>query len=303
MLPFPATRAVRSARGLWRDHRWRPASPPATACLTTLPPAWPATRRSPARFIDEHASRVPSVQDALDLADLRGNRRARVPSWLVGNAISNEVTQTATMLKSSPTARTSAASTTSTACRLRRCNRLPAAVRFHWTAEGASYRMRRLSRIASRGPVNSRRFSESQFRQLIARVLHFVAERPTRDVDRREAQSHARQLYPQDAATHRAAARAPGRRSGRRDPGLGRRYGGVRGPPNRHQALVDSMAGRRRECALYLSHGDRGFSSILYHLGTEDFQLIDPRGAATVDELFSDRRIMSRSRHIPCSAA
>lgn len=279
--------------GLWRDDR------PLAACLVTCDglldyvAACVAGHADRDRFIDEHAARVPSVQDALMLADLREVTAAL--EFLSGSFSArhfNQVTEDRyNVVKSSPDRE-----------KIRReyafYGLLPEALQpyflqpfgFRETAEGASYRMRRLFVPDLAVQWIHGVFSEAQFRQLTARVLHFVAERPKRDVDRHEAASHARELYV--LKTRRRIEQLLAQPAGARVDeilGSGGVTGGVRGLLQRYEALYDSMADRRRERALYLSHGDLGFSNILYHLGTQDFQLIDPRGAATVDELFSDR--------------
>ena len=156
-------------------------------------------------------------------------------------------------------------------------------------AEGASYRLRRLFVPDLAVQWVHRAFSEPEFEQLLGHLFHFVDSRPRRDAGREEAERVAHDLYVTklEQRIDQLLEMPDGRRV---DTTLvaGGVEGGVRGLVERYRAVLDAQAKRRRGRELCVTHGDLGFSNILYSSATQTLALIDPRGADTEDEIYSD---------------
>lgn len=244
------------------------------------------------RFVHDHVAGLPPVQDALGLADLRGVAAAL--EFLSGSFSArhfNEVAQDRYQVVKRSRDRD----------KIRREHAyyglLPETMQPHFLqpfgfsedAEGASYRTRRLFVPDLAVQWVHRVFTPEQFEAMLARLLHFVAERPRREVGRVAARAVADELYV--GKTRRRIDDLLARPAGREvDATLeaGGVAGGVRRLQERHESMYERMARQRRESELCVSHGDLGFSNVLYSPSTQDFQLIDPRGADTEDELYSD---------------
>ena len=156
-------------------------------------------------------------------------------------------------------------------------------------ASGASYSMRRLYIPDVAVQWVHHAFSPVDFERFLDQVLHVVAVRPRRVVVDGEAQAVAQSLYLDklqrriDQLLEMPVGRAV-------DAGLaqGGIDGGVRGLHQRYLEVYSRLSGARRPTHLALTHGDLCFSNILYSQASQFLQLIDPRGAETVDELYSD---------------
>ena len=160
---------------------------------------------------------------------------------------------------------------------------------FQEDADGASYRMRRLFVPDLAVQWVHRALTEDQFEQLASHLFHFVADRPRREVGRGEMQATADALYLGKVESRLDdLLEMPAGREVDATLRAGRVEGGVRGIHERFLDVYDDIAGRRRDTELSVSHGDLGFSNILYSPSTQSFQVIDPRGADVEDEIYSD---------------
>lgn len=156
-------------------------------------------------------------------------------------------------------------------------------------ADGAEYRMRRLFVPDLAVQWVHRAFTAEQFEQLLAHLFHFLDERPRRAVGRARVAEVAREMYVEKLRARIAQLDAlPVGRRVEATLVAGGLVGGVAALLERYLALYDALAPRRRDAKLSVSHGDLGFSNVLYSSATQTFQLIDPRGADTAEELFSD---------------
>lgn len=244
------------------------------------------------RFTQDHAARLPSVEDALGLADLR--EVAAALEFLSGSFSArhfNHVTQDRyhVIKRSSDVGKIQR--------EYRHYRLLPESLQPYFLqpfdlradAEGASYRTRRLFVPDVAVQWVHGVFSEAQFDQLLERLLHFIDERPRREVGREVVAERAHELYV--AKTRRRVEELlalPAGRTVHATLEAGGVADGVRGLLERYVRLYERLSRGRRERTLCVSHGDLGFSNVLYSPSTQDFQLIDPRGAETEDELYSD---------------
>lgn len=154
---------------------------------------------------------------------------------------------------------------------------------------GASYRTRRLFVPDMAVQWVHGAFTEAQFDQVLDHLLHFIEQRPRRDVGREPAEREARELYVEKVEARVAALlEMP---AGRRVDALleaGGVAGGVRAIQAEYLDLYRRVAPRRGGHELSVSHGDLCFSNILYSPSTQTFQLIDPRGADSEEQIYSD---------------
>jgi hypothetical protein len=132
-------------------------------------------------------------------------------------------------------------------------------------------------------------FTEPQFDQVLGHLLHFVALRPRRDVGREATQRVADELYV-DKLDARVAALLEMPAGLQVDALLEASGvpGGVRAIQREYLDAYRLVTRRRRDRELSVSHGDLCFSNILYSPSTQTFQLIDPRGADSEEEIYSD---------------
>ncbi len=244
------------------------------------------------RQLENHAAGLSPVDDALGLADLR--ELATALEYLSGSFSArhfNQVSQDRYYVVKRSTDRD----------KIRREYRffghLPEAMQpffvqpFDYEEDdaGASYRMRRLFVPDLAVQWVHRAFTEGQFGQLISHLFHFVEDRPRRRIGRGPVRELAERLYIDkvesriDSLLGLPAGQAV-------DAALtaGGVPGGVRGIQRDFLAAYERISRHRRDEDLCVSHGDLGFSNILYSQSTQTFQLIDPRGADEADEVFSD---------------
>jgi len=244
------------------------------------------------RRLEDYAERLSPVEDALGLADL--SELATALEFLSGSFSArhfNQVSQDRYYVVKRSRDRT----------KIRREYRffgfLPEAMQpffvqpfdFQEDAEGASYRMRRLFVPDLAVQWVHRAFTETQFSQLLSHLLHFVEDRPRRRVGREGARAIAASLYVDKVETRIATLlELPAGREVDATLRAGGVEDGVRGIQRDFVAAYERLARRRRDDELSVSHGDLGFSNILYSPSTQSFQLIDPRGADEAEEVYSD---------------
>lgn len=157
------------------------------------------------------------------------------------------------------------------------------------TADGASYRMRRLYVPDTAVQWVHHAFAPADFDRFMDQVTHFLAARPVREVPVETGARQARALYVEkvrsrvDALLEHPVGRAVDstlRAGGHPD--------GVAGMLQGYLALHERLTRARRPERLALTHGDLCFSNILYSQPSQMLQLIDPRGADEEAELYSD---------------
>lgn len=125
--------------------------------------------------------------------------------------------------------------------------------------------------------------------RFLDRAFHFLSSRPKRSVSRAEAEAVRHDLY---------LAKLEARLAGLRDHALWPRLQDLlthAGRPDgldtlvgRYRSLHDRLASRRKDTVLVVGHGDFCFSNILYDKTIGLMKLIDPRGAMTEDDLWTD---------------
>ncbi len=156
-------------------------------------------------------------------------------------------------------------------------------------AEGASYRMRRLYIPDMAVQWVHRAFSPADFERFLDHVLNFLRARPVREVGAERAGAVARQLYVTKVRERiDALALTTVGRSVDATLVAGGRTGGIAGLHEQYLELYEQLTPRRHPTRLALTHGDLCFSNILYSQPSQLLQLVDPRGADTEPELFSD---------------
>lgn len=172
---------------------------------------------------------------------------------------------------------------------------LPAAMRrffiepfdFKEDNRGASYRLERLlvPDFALQWLHNSVRTAD--FEQFMRHIFYFLSERQTRPCDARKGKDVADALYV-DKVVERVNLL-------QRLPGFNnicmhaeQAFGGVDALLQRYLALYRQLSQVRRHDHVAVIHGDLCFSNILYNGSLGTLKLIDPRGAASTDDLYSD---------------
>ena len=157
-------------------------------------------------------------------------------------------------------------------------------------AAGASYRMRRVFVPDLAVQWVHGALTGPQVDQALDHLFHVLEIRPEREVGAARAAEVAEELYVTKVrsrvaellATEVGAGVDATLRAGGIDDG-------VAGLVARYERLWERVGrGRRSATRLAVTHGDLCFSNILYSPATQSLQLIDPRGAATVEELYSD---------------
>lgn len=154
---------------------------------------------------------------------------------------------------------------------------------------GASYKMHRLLVPDLGVQWVHRAFGPEQFARLLEQLLRFVDERTERPVEETAGRATAERLYGtklQDRLDAFLKLPLGGVVDGQlAAAGIA---GGVDGLRSRYEALRATLERRRKFDAEAITHGDYCFSNILYNPTARSVHLIDPRGAETEDELFSD---------------
>ncbi|MBJ7472247.1 MAG: hypothetical protein JHD16_13155 [Solirubrobacteraceae bacterium] len=153
----------------------------------------------------------------------------------------------------------------------------------------ASYRMHRLLVPDLAVQWVHRAFAPDQFDRLLEQLMRFIDERPRRAVPGTDGRAIADELY--GAKVQRRCRALAATEVGARTDALldaGGIAGGISGLHQRYSALRPQLESSRSFEELAISHGDYCFSNILYNAASRSIHLIDPRGATTVDELYSD---------------
>jgi len=132
-------------------------------------------------------------------------------------------------------------------------------------------------------------FDSDHFEALCAQIFSYIRARPAREVGIAAATSVARDLYFLKVRKRMAALQQslPGQRleSAFREVS---QSGTLRDLLGRYEAGFTYRSMDTTRSRLVLTHGDLCFSNILYDFASREFKFIDPRGARTRDQLYSD---------------
>ncbi|MFT4034544.1 MAG: hypothetical protein QM679_03100 [Patulibacter sp.] len=153
----------------------------------------------------------------------------------------------------------------------------------------ASYRMHRLLVPDLAVQWVHRAFVDDQFERLLEQLMRFIDERTRRAVDDARGRQIANVLYREKPRARYA--QLAGSQVGKRLDALLAAGGvgdGVGALLDRYERLLDAFEPHRTFNELSVTHGDYCFSNILYNPATRSVHLLDPRGAADEDDLYSD---------------
>lgn len=157
------------------------------------------------------------------------------------------------------------------------------------SASGASYKMRRLYVPDVAVQWVHRAFSPVDFDRFLDQAMYFLEVRPSREVGSARAAAVAEELYVTKVRERvEAMLNTEVGRSVDTTLVAGGQPEGLSGLVDEYEALHARLTRRRRPGRLVLTHGDLCFSNMLYSQPSQLLQLIDPRGADTEEELYSD---------------
>lgn len=151
----------------------------------------------------------------------------------------------------------------------------------------ASYRMERVSVPDMSLQWLHGAFQQEEFDRFLQHIFHFISFRPERTVDRRQSAAVRDDLYVEKVKARIAALKSLPAYA-QLEPLLNNACGGIDALLARYLALYE---GRRQQFPtgrLVIGHGDLCFSNILYSKTNQFLKLIDPRGASSDDELYTD---------------
>jgi hypothetical protein len=151
----------------------------------------------------------------------------------------------------------------------------------------ASYRMERLllPDVALQWLHNS--FNPAAFDQFLDRVFYFLQARSRKEVSPEQGRKKADYLY-REKVCERIEQLERMEAFKQIEPYCKMAFGGVQALLERYLNLYKALGGQRDFSSLAIGHGDLCFSNILYSTASGSLKLIDPRGALTPDEMFTD---------------
>ena len=158
---------------------------------------------------------------------------------------------------------------------------------FHDDGETASYRMERLSIPDMALQWVHGAFAPAEFERFLRHIFHFVAQRPEKRAET-EAVDAAQQALYVDKVESRIAQLKATPEYAALAPLLERGCGGIDALVARYLAMFAVQRKRLPRKRLVIGHGDPCFSNILYSKTNQYLKLIDPRGASSEDELYTD---------------
>lgn len=128
-------------------------------------------------------------------------------------------------------------------------------------------------------------FKQHEFKRFLAHVFHFIEARPRRSAGKSVSRTVSESLYI-DKVQARIAMLKDLREYGQLEPLLNRACGGIDELVRKYLNLYE----RSQPASGYLTigHGDLCFSNVFYSKNNQYLKLIDPRGAANDDELYTD---------------
>lgn len=158
---------------------------------------------------------------------------------------------------------------------------------FKDNGDTASYRMERLSVPDMSLQWVHGAFQEAEYQRFLDHVFFFITSRPERltpaaDVRRVQDELYITKVEQRLGALKRAPEYV------KLAPLLERVCGGVDALQSRYLAIYQKMRRRLPDHRLSFGHGDPCFSNILYSKTNQYLKLIDPRGATTTDDLYTD---------------
>lgn len=134
--------------------------------------------------------------------------------------------------------------------------------------------------------------SPETFNRFLDRAFYFLRQRPARTIDSHQVLRLRRGLYREKLTTRMAELRqtthAPQINNLLLAAGLGASGHAFDTLIDRYMAILDRYESRRRDDIAVIGHGDFCFSNILYEKASSFMRLIDPRGAETVEDLWTD---------------
>lgn len=158
---------------------------------------------------------------------------------------------------------------------------------FRDDGQTASYRMERLSVPDMSLQWVHGAFQEAEFERFLDHVFFFITSRPERTAPVADVRRVQDELYI-TKVEQRLAALKQSPEYVKLAPLLERVCGGVDALQARYLAMYQKMRRRLPDHRLTFGHGDPCFSNILYSKTNQYLKLIDPRGATTADDLFTD---------------
>lgn len=153
--------------------------------------------------------------------------------------------------------------------------------------ETASYRMERLTTPDVALQWVHRSFRQEEFERFLKHIFHFITTRPSRRAEAGELARVREALYI-GKLEQRIDALKKQPAYEQLEPLLEAACGGIDALVAKYKTLY---AARRRsfpDGELVVGHGDPCFSNILYSKTNQHLKLIDPRGASSVDDLYTD---------------
>jgi hypothetical protein len=158
---------------------------------------------------------------------------------------------------------------------------------FQDDGKAASYRMERIGVPNMAIQWVHRGLSEHEFKRFLAHIFHFFSIRPRRSVRRSEATSISESLYVEKVKSRIEMLKALPEYA-QLAPLLDRACGGIDQLVGRYLNMYATMHRRASVESSVIGHGDPCFSNIFYSKANQYLKLIDPRGAANEDDLFTD---------------
>jgi hypothetical protein len=151
----------------------------------------------------------------------------------------------------------------------------------------ASYRMERLSMPDMALQWVHGAFQPQEFDRFLAHIFHFLSVRPAREVTKDKAQAVQTDLYiTKVTARIEQLKKLP--EYAQLAPLLDRACGGIDALVARYLALYGKLQRKFPRANLVVGHGDPCFSNILYSKSNQYLKLIDPRGAESEADLYTD---------------
>ncbi len=151
----------------------------------------------------------------------------------------------------------------------------------------ASYRMERLCvpDIALQWVHHA--FESHEFARLLDHIFYFLSIRPEKRVSKSELTAIRKALYV-DKVTARIASLKALPLYAELSPLFERAFGGIDALVSRYLRLYEQLQKDFPTTPLVIGHGDPCFSNILYSKTNQYLKLIDPRGAASEADLYTD---------------
>jgi len=149
----------------------------------------------------------------------------------------------------------------------------------------ASYRMERVSVPDMALQWVHGAFQPAEFERFLAHIFHFIEVRPKMRAEQARAAAIRKALY-LDKVLERVSTLKGLKAYPALEPLLARGVGGIDALVERYRRHYEKRPARGAD--LVIGHGDPCFSNILYSKTNQYLKLIDPRGASTEQDLYTD---------------